>query len=67
MKIRKYLFGFNDQGELIAGFGEAKLLKYLDGKYELRGGSKDDRMAAHEWISLFCHDVVIRDRKKREV
>jgi hypothetical protein len=33
----------------------------LDGKYTLRGGSKDDRIAAKEWISLFCHDVVVRE------
>jgi hypothetical protein len=31
----------------------------LHGKYELRGGSKEDRLAAKEWISMFCHDVVV--------
>jgi hypothetical protein len=25
----------------------------LDGKPELKGGSKEDRLAAREWISLF--------------
>ena len=59
MKIRKYLFDRKDEGEIIAQFGEARIIKYLDGKYELRGGSKDDRSAAKEWVSLFCHDVVV--------
>ena len=61
MNILKYFPRFNDPGEVIAGFGEAKLLKFLNGKYELRGGSKDDRTAAHEWISLFCHDVLVTE------
>ena len=43
-----------DEGELIAGFGYAKLIKTLDCKYELRDGSHEDRLAAREWISLFC-------------
>lgn len=59
MRIRNFFPLFQDEGEIVAGFGSAKLVKYLNGKYELRGGSKDDRLAAHEWVSLFCHDVVI--------
>ena len=61
MKIRDYFPLLKDEGELVAGFGEAKLLKFLDGKYKLRGGSKEDRLAAHEWISLFCHNVVVSE------
>ncbi len=56
MKLWPY---FRDEGEIIAFFGEAKLVKYLNGKYELRGGSADDRIAAREWISMFCHHVVV--------
>jgi len=61
MRIRNYFPLFKDEGEVIAGFGTAKLIKFLDGKYELCGGSIEDRIAAHEWISLFCHDVVVKD------
>jgi len=35
-----------DEGEVIASWGEAELIRYLDGKSELRGGSKEDRLAA---------------------
>jgi hypothetical protein len=58
MKIRNYfpeLKGFRDEGEVIASFGQAGLIRFLNGQYELRGGSKEDRLAAYEWISLFCH------------
>jgi len=33
---------------------------WLNGKTELHGGSKEDRLAAHEWNSLFWHEAVVR-------
>jgi len=48
-----------DSGEVIALFGDAKLVKTPDSKYELRGGSKGDRTAAQEWVSLFMHEMVL--------
>jgi hypothetical protein len=59
MKLTHYLSVFKDEGEVIARFGDSKLIKRLDSKYELRGGSEKDRTAAREWISLFMHDVVV--------
>jgi hypothetical protein len=38
--------------EVIASWGQAQLIKYLDGKLELKGGSKEDRIEAREWISM---------------
>jgi hypothetical protein len=52
---------FIDEGELIASWGEARLIKSLDGKVVLKGGSKEDRLAAHEWVSLFWHEAVVRE------
>jgi hypothetical protein len=37
------------------------LIKYLDGKLVLKGGSKEDRISAWEWISMFLNDVVVRE------
>jgi hypothetical protein len=54
----KFFPPFTDEGEVIASWGEARLLKYLDGKYELRGGSADDHTEAKQWISMFMHEVV---------
>lgn len=42
-----------ERGELIAAWGEAELRRHLDGRYELRGGTLEDRQAAKEWISMF--------------
>ena len=50
---------FEDQGELVAGWGQAQLVKYLDGKVELKGGSREDRLAAEEWMSLSWHEAVV--------
>ena len=61
MKLRNYLPRFVDEGEVIASFGHAQLVKYLDGKYKLTGGSKEDRGEAKEWISMFCHHIVVRE------
>lgn len=37
--------------EIVAVFGEAKLVRRLDGKTELRGGTEQDRIAANPHIS----------------
>jgi hypothetical protein len=50
------------QEELVASFGQARLVRLADGKTELRGGSPEDRAAAKEWISLFWHEAVPRAR-----
>ncbi len=61
MKMRDYLPDLRDRVEVIATFGQAQLVRTLDLKYELRGGTKDDRIAAREWISLFFHDAAVRE------
>jgi hypothetical protein len=58
--IMKFFPEFKDEGEVIAGFGDAKLIRFLDGKTELRGGSKEERIAAREWMSLFWREVVVQ-------
>jgi len=45
-------------GETIAVFGGARLVKTLDGKLELRGGMDADRIEAKQWCSLFLHEAV---------
>ena len=58
MKMKFYP-PFRDEGEVVAAWGQAELIKYLDGKVVLNGGTKEDRLAAHEWISLFWHEAVV--------
>ena len=59
MKL-KFFPLLKDEDEVVASWGEARLMKYLDGKLVLRGGSKEDRQAAHEWISMFLTGAVVR-------
>jgi hypothetical protein len=59
MKITRMFSGLLNEGEVIAYFGQARLVKRLDSKFELRGGSVEDRSAAKEWLSLFMHEVVL--------
>jgi hypothetical protein len=61
MKLKFYPL-FRDEGELIASWGEARLIKFLDGKLVLKGGSKADRIEARDWISMFLNDAVVRER-----
>ena len=37
------------------------MIKYLNGKLELRGGSDQDRAEAREWMSLFWHEAAVRE------
>jgi hypothetical protein len=46
--------------QLVASFGDARLVRQLDGKMELKGGTPEDHTAAKEWISLFMHEAVPR-------
>jgi hypothetical protein len=57
----EYFPPFKDEGEVMTSWGEARLINHLDGKLVLKGGSKEDRQAAHEWISMFLSDAVVRE------
>ena len=59
MNIEHIFQNILSEGEVIAYFGKARLVKRLDCKFELRGGSPEDLSAAKEWISLFMHEAVL--------
>ena len=63
----KFFPPFRDEGEVVAMWGKAQLIRYLDGKCELRGGTEKDRAEAREWMSLFWHEVVVGDGSGRRV
>ncbi len=56
----KFFPPYEDEGEVVATWGQAQLIRYLDGKLELRGGSDQDRTEAKEWLSLFWHEAVVK-------
>lgn len=61
----KFFPPYKDEGEIVASWGQAKLVRYLDGKLELKGGSRAERGEAREWISLFWHEAVVREHAER--
>ena len=57
----EYYPPFKDEGEVLASWGEARSINYLDGKLVLKGGSKEDRIAAREWTPMFLNNAVVRE------
>jgi hypothetical protein len=47
----------HEDGELIALHGDARLMRHLNGRYELCGGTPADRQHVKEWCSLFLHEA----------
>jgi len=41
----------------LARFGTAELIKRFTGEVELRGGNRDERQDARDWLSLFLHEA----------
>lgn len=50
---------------LIAQFGEARLVRYVNGTVQLRGGSETDRAQARAWIVRFLRDPALEGRDRR--
>lgn len=59
MKFKNLIRPARAEGETIATFGAARLVKNLDGKFQLIGGTPDDRAAVREWCSHFIHEAII--------
>ena len=49
-----------EQEQVIATFGQARLIKLPDRTYELGGGSPKDRAAAAQWIAQFIKSDRVR-------
>ena len=50
------------EGEVTALFGETRLMRYLDGRLELVGGSEADRIAARQRIAFFLRKAVVQEK-----
>ena len=58
MKLKNSFWIGQTEGETVAIFGSARLVKKLDGKIELIGGTAGDHADAREWCSLFAPEFV---------
>ena len=65
MKLKNSLWLGQTTGETLAIFGAARLVKKLDGKIELIGGTAEQHAAAREWCSLFAPEIVFANPPRR--
>ena len=47
---------------VVALFGQARLMRESDGRFQLEGGNRHDRLAAVEWTSMFLPEAVVSQR-----
>ena len=47
---------------VVALFGQARLIRKADGRFQLEGGNRHDRLAAIEWTSMFLPEAVVSQR-----
>jgi hypothetical protein len=59
MRSRNLFPERTNEGEVLVSWGDAKLVKYIDGKLVLKGGSKEEKGEAREWLSMFWHEAVV--------
>lgn len=53
------------QFEVIAIFGQAQLVKRLDGRLEIPGGADDDRSQGREWMEMFLESKAVGESGRR--
>jgi hypothetical protein len=61
MKLRQIIEMLVVREETVARFGGARLVKERRGRFQLIGGSAEERSAAREWASLFLHEAVLAE------
>jgi len=54
-----------DREDVIALFGQGRLVQLSRVRVELRGGSRDDQIEAASWLALFMPDVVLANARTR--
>ena len=63
MRHHRLLDEFRPTEELIAGFGEASIMRTLDGEYHIRGGTEQERAKAQDWMNLFLTNTAYTPEK----
>jgi hypothetical protein len=57
MRRKSYSQGSQSEAEVLAVFGDARLMKHMNGKIELRGGTVKDQRAARAWAEEFIPEL----------
>lgn len=48
-----------DREELVAQFGQGRLVRISRLRLELRGGTREDEIEARSWVALFMPEAVL--------
>ncbi len=59
MKMLSETLMKRDREEVIAMFGQGRLVQLSRVRLELRGGSKDDQIEAASWLAMFMPEAVL--------
>ena len=59
------LRGNEDEVQVLAWFGEARVVRLRGGRTQIRGGGKLEQAEAREWASMFCHEAMLDRRRWR--
>jgi hypothetical protein len=57
MRRKTYSHDSQLEAEVLAGFGDARLVKHVNGKIELRGGTAKDQREARAWAEEFIPEL----------
>jgi len=57
MRRKSYSQGSQPEAEVLAVFGDARLVKHINGKIELRGGTVNDQREARAWAEEFIPEL----------
>lgn len=65
MRHRRYEMPEWAREELIASFGDAQIIKLLNGRLEIRGGTEAERAEARAWQQQFLSSSGLKPRPFR--
>jgi hypothetical protein len=58
MKPHRMPESLRQRHEVVATFGQAQMIRTLDGKCQLKGGTDVDRQKAKEWMVSFLPEAL---------
>ncbi len=54
-----------EEVQVVATFGAARVVRLRGGRTEIRGGGRLEQAEAREWASMFCHEALLGRRRWR--
>jgi hypothetical protein len=58
MKRNRLPESLRNRNEVVATFGQAQLIRTLNGECQLKGGTEPHRLKAKEWVAMFVPEAL---------